>query len=73
MTYIDEDGKDGDKAHDLDELEYEKSSDIPSPRHATFMRAVTIKEDESAPARELRLRRQVSQVDTASRVVGEFR
>jgi hypothetical protein len=42
------------------ELEYK------SLRHA-----VTIAEDE--PARELRLRRQVSQVDAASRVVGEFR
>lgn len=62
--------KDADTVHSaVDELNYEKPES--SPRQPAIMRAITIQEDE--PARELRLRRQVSQVDTSSRIVGEFR
>lgn len=78
MAHFQEDPLDKDKDKDSDtvhapELDYdgaEKGTSNPNPH--PMLRAITIQEDESV-ARELRLRRQVSQVDAASRVVGEFR
>lgn len=79
MAHFHEDPLDKDKDRDSDtlhlsELDYDKAEkgggSRPNP-HA-IIRSITIQEDENA-ARELRLRRQVSHVDAASRVVGEFR
>lgn len=64
----------------LPEVDYEKVTEgnRPHPHFAAASRSVTIQDDEET-ARQLRLRRQNSvgagprQVDTPSRVVGEFR